>query len=149
MLVPVVAAAAQAPATRVLCAPDGRGETPPDRTSDDPLQASGRPAVLVGRVVSVTGAPVAHAAVALQLQDGGGGAAPRAARLDSTGGFQFVALPAGRYRLRVAAIGSGEQWQAVELYPGGTDAVCVRLRPARRILPPGGPSAARGRRGAV
>ena len=143
ILVAVVACArgAQVRAQSVpsLCAPGGRGETPSPRMWNDTLNRSARPAELVGRIISVTGAPVGHAAIALQRSLRGDSTAVRT-WVDSTGTFRFAAVSPAMYILRVQAIGFGQLWQTVALRPAASDSVCIRLRPAPADLVPGVPA---------
>jgi carboxypeptidase family protein len=139
LLTCTVGSRAHAQRTSSLCAPSGRGEVPDARMWNDSLNQSARPADLVGRVISVTGAPVLHATIKLQRRLNGD-STDRIVRVDSTGAFRFADIPPATYILHVRAIGFGEQWQAIDLRAAGRDSVCVRLRPKGAELVPSSPA---------
>ena len=83
---------------------------------------------VIGRVTDAAGNPVAGARVELVAPDS---TAVRTATTGETGGFDFAAVPAGRYTLRTAAPGFRPRELRVELAPHGRETLIARLRPAR------------------
>ena len=83
---------------------------------------------VIGRVTDAAGNPVAGAHVELVAPDS---TPVRAATTGETGGFDFGAVPAGRYTLRTAAPGFRPRELRVELAPHGRETLIARLRPAR------------------
>ncbi|HSU15988.1 carboxypeptidase-like regulatory domain-containing protein [Longimicrobium sp.] len=86
---------------------------------------------VLGRVTDAVGNPVARAEVALVSADSG--AAPRKATTGETGGFDFAAVPPGRYTLRAAAPGFHPREVRVELDRDARETVIARLRTSRGV----------------
>jgi len=91
------------------------------------VQDAGR---IVGRVTDPAGSALAGAVVSARHADPQ--VLGRATRTGDTGGFQLTGLPAGRWVVRAEREGFAPGEQAVEVGPGGREAVILRLRPARR-----------------
>ena len=85
-----------------------------------PLAAAAQPAVVEGRVLDATGAPVSYANVRLV------GSADGAAT-DTTGRFRFRTRQHGTVTLRASAVGHETAEQTVRLAPGDTTTVQLAL----------------------
>jgi hypothetical protein len=85
-------------------------QAPPERRdaaatgADLALGVADDRAALRGRVLDAQGRPVTHAQVAVHGPEGTSGL-PRGAAVDAAGRFIVPGLPAGRYRVRVTALG--------------------------------------------
>ena len=86
---------------------------------------------VIGRVTDAVGNPVANARVVLVPADSA--AAPRTAVTGETGGFDFAAVPPGRYSVRAAAAGFRERQLHVELRPHARQTVIARLATQRGV----------------
>ncbi len=86
---------------------------------------------VVGRVTDSVGDPLEGAEVRLLREGAGERQAPLTAHSQPSGGFQFVDVPAGTYRLRMEKAGFRPRERRVEVREGQVRSVVVRLRGAR------------------
>ncbi|HEX6746314.1 MAG TPA: carboxypeptidase-like regulatory domain-containing protein [Longimicrobium sp.] len=86
---------------------------------------------VIGRVTDAAGNAVANAQVILVAADSA--AAPRTAVTGETGGFDFAAVPPGRYTLRAAAQGFRARELRVELAPAELETLIARLGTQRGV----------------
>jgi protocatechuate 3,4-dioxygenase beta subunit len=89
---------------------------------------------VLGRVTDGIGNPVAHAQVTLVAADSA--RAARTAVTGETGGFEFGAVPPGRYTVRAAAPGFRDRELRVELQPAEVETVIARLITVRGVPRP-------------
>jgi hypothetical protein len=85
-----------------------------------PAQA---PSALAGRITTAEGEALAGVLLRLEHAE----RAPLQTRSDARGNYRFVALPAGRYRLRALHLGYGETEAELELRAGETGRLDLRL----------------------
>ena len=113
--------AAALAAAIALPAAGGAQQVPPAGGAVAAVAEAGAGGALRGRVLDGEGRPVAHAQVAVY----GPGAAtgtPRGVAVDADGRFAVAGLPAGRYRVRVTAVGYAPAERAWDAPGGGAAA---------------------------